>query len=53
MINFRVLTTTWTDNSESPLLSLCFKSVRTNLVMAYFADIVQDKQGGNIVKHLG
>ena len=53
MTNFQVLTTTWTNNSESFLLPLSFKSVRTNLVIAYFAHVVQLKQSGNIVKHLG
>ena len=53
MTHFQVLTTTWTNKSEILLLSLCFKSVRTNLVIAYFAHIVQLKQSGNIVKHLG
>ena len=50
MTNFRVLTTTWTNNSEYFLFSLCFKSI--NLVIAYFAHTVQHKQDGNIVKHL-
>ena len=53
MTKFQVLTTTWTKNSESFLLSLCFKSVRTNLVIGYFAHSVQHKQNGNIVKYLG
>ena len=52
MTNFQVLTTTSTNNSESFLLSLCFKCVRTNLVIAYFAHVVHHKQDGNIVKHL-
>ena len=53
MTNFQVLTTTWTNSGEYFLLSLCFKSVRSNLVIAFFAHIVQHKQDGNILKHLG
>ena len=53
MTNFRVLTTTWTKSSEYFVLSLFCKSVRTNLVIEYFAYLVQHKQDGNIVKHLG
>ena len=52
MTSFQVLTTTWTNNGESFLLSLCSKSVLTNLVIAYFAHIVQRRQDENIVKHL-
>ena len=32
MTNFQVLTITWPNNSESSFLSLCFKSLLTNLV---------------------
>ena len=50
MTNFKVLTTTWTNKSESFLLSLCFKSVH-NMVVAYFSHIVQHKQDENIMTH--
>ena len=39
------------ENSESFLLSLYFKSVRTNPVVGYFAHIVRHKQDGIIVKY--
>ena len=52
MTNFRVLTTTWTTNSESFVLSLFFKSIRTILVIEYFAYRIQHKQDGNALKHV-
>ena len=39
MTNFKVLTTTWTNYSESFSLTLYFKSVRTNPVIGHFAPI--------------
>ena len=52
MTNFQVFTSTRANNIESFLLSLCFKSGCTNLVIAYFAHIIQHKQDGKIVEHL-
>ena len=39
MTKFKVLTTTWTNYSESFSLTLHFKSVRTNPVLGHFAHI--------------
>ena len=39
MTKFQVLTTTWTNYSESFSLTLYFKSVRTNPVIGHFAHI--------------
>ena len=50
--NFKVLTTTWTNYSESFSLTLYFKSVLTNPVIGHFAHIEEYKQDGIIKKYL-
>ena len=52
MTKFKVLTTAWTNYSESFSLTLYFKSVRTNPVLGHFAHIEQYKQDGIIMKYL-